>query len=102
MQYSIDVLRERIDALDQALLNILIQRFSIMGLVSSIKKEQNLSVFQPDREKKIFECLLQFANRHEMDEAFFIELFETIISQSKRIEHDLMEGGKPRSPFSGF
>ena len=89
--YTIDELRQRIDFLDKALLNILIQRLAIIPLVTKIKKKQDLCVYQPNREKNIYKSLEYYSKQNGVDSEFLKAIFAIIINQSKQIEHALMK-----------
>lgn len=88
MNYTIEELRERINHLDKALLYVILQRMAIMPLVSEVKKRDNLPVYQPDREKKIFNTLEDFSKESGLKKEMLEEIYNTLISESKELEND--------------
>lgn len=86
MQYTLEELRERINLLDGALLNLILQRMALLPLVAEVKKRDSLPVFQPDREKLIFQSLKKFSEENGVSYEVLKTIYESIIGYSKEIE----------------
>ncbi|TFH65008.1 MAG: chorismate mutase [Candidatus Zixiibacteriota bacterium] len=88
---DIDQLRQEIDRLDQALLRIFNERAGIALKIGEIKKERGLAVYDPEREKRIFERM-RAANPGPLEDEAIIRLFERVIDESRRLERIRTKG----------
>jgi chorismate mutase len=77
--------RAKIDALDKQLLELLSQRAKCAIEVGRIKSEQNMKVFDPERERQIIEAILR-ENKGPLDEGALRRIFERVIDECRRIE----------------
>lgn len=82
---DIDAIRREIDRLDDELLQIFNARAALALQIGEIKKERGLPVYDPGREKKIFERI-QAANSGPLENEAIIRLFERVIDESRRLE----------------
>ena len=82
---SIDRIRQEIDRLDDDLLRIFNQRAELALQIGRIKKTASLPVYDPGREKKIFQRM-QAANPGPLDDQAIVRLFERVIDESRRLE----------------
>jgi chorismate mutase len=82
---TIDELREGIDRLDEELLSIFNHRASLALEIGKIKKLQGLPVYDPSREKRIFDRMKR-SNPGPLDDQAIIRLFERVIDESRRLE----------------
>jgi chorismate mutase len=82
---TIDEIRQEIDRLDSELLSIFNRRASLALKIGEIKKERALPVYDPSREKTIFERMKQ-DNRGPLDDQAIVRLFERVIDESRRLE----------------
>jgi chorismate mutase len=83
---TIEDWRARIDSLDRKLLELLNQRAECAIAVGKIKNAQNKEIFDPDREQQIILNILR-ENRGPLDEAALRRIFERVIDECRRIEH---------------
>lgn len=82
---TIDDYRREIDRLDRELLHIFNARAALALHIGEIKKEQGLPVYDPDRERRIFEAMTA-ANPGPLENDAIIRLFERVIDESRRLE----------------
>ncbi|QSV45080.1 chorismate mutase [Geobacter benzoatilyticus] len=82
---TIDELRQEIDRIDSELLRIFNRRAELALEIGMIKKERALPVYDPKREKKIFERM-QADNPGPLDDGAIVRLFERVIDESRRLE----------------
>ncbi|MDY0268861.1 chorismate mutase [Trichloromonas sp.] len=82
---TIDEIRVRIDELDRLLLKIFNERAELALRIGEIKKERGLPVYDPAREKRIFEAM-QAANPGPLDNGAIVRMFERVIDESRRLE----------------
>ena len=77
--------REEIDSLDSQLLTIFNRRASLALEIGRIKKILDLPVYDPSREKRIFERM-KSDNPGPLDNGAVVRLFERVIDESRRLE----------------
>ena len=82
---TIDDLRREIDRLDSELLQIFNQRADFALKIGEIKKAQGLPVYDPAREKLIFQRM-KTENPGPLDDDAIVRLFERVIDESRRLE----------------
>lgn len=88
---TIDEIRTRIDELDRLLLKIFNERADLALQIGKIKKELGLAVYDPAREKRIFEAM-QAANPGPLDNGAIVRMFERVIDESRRLERIRTKG----------
>jgi chorismate mutase len=82
---NIDSYRQEIDRLDRELLRIFNERAALALHIGEIKKELGLPVYDPERERRIFETM-STANPGPLENDAIIRLFERVIDESRRLE----------------
>ncbi len=82
---TIEEIRNEIDRLDSELLRIFNQRAGLALQIGEIKKERGMAVYDPAREKRIFQRMKQ-ANPGPLDDQAIVRLFERVIDESRRLE----------------
>jgi chorismate mutase len=82
---TIDEIRQQIDDLDSDLLNIFNRRALLALQIGRIKKTRGLPVYDPSREKKIFDRM-RADNPGPLDNQAIVRLFERVIDESRRLE----------------
>jgi chorismate mutase len=88
---NIDDYRQEIDRLDRELLRIFNARAAIALHIGEIKKERGLPVYDPDRERRIFEAM-KAENPGPLEDDAIIRLFERVIDESRRLERIRTKG----------
>ena len=82
---KIDDYRLKIDRLDRELLRIFNARAALALHIGEIKKDLDLPVYDPDRERRIFEAM-KAANPGPLEDDAIVRLFERVIDESRRLE----------------
>ncbi len=82
---TIEELRNEIDRLDSELLRIFNQRAGFALKIGEIKKSRGLPVYDPTREKLIFQRM-KADNPGPLDDEAIVRLFERVIDESRRLE----------------
>ena len=77
--------RDEIDSIDSQLLSIFNRRASLALEIGKIKKTLNLPVYDPSREKRIFDRM-KGNNPGPLDDGAVVRLFERVIDESRRLE----------------
>jgi chorismate mutase len=88
---DINEIRTRIDLLDDVLLRIFNERARLALEIGHFKKELNLPVFDPAREKRIF-ARMKEDNPGPLDDGAIVRLFERVVDESRRLERIMSHG----------
>ncbi|MEA3464795.1 MAG: chorismate mutase [Thermodesulfobacteriota bacterium] len=88
---TIDDIREEIDRLDNELLKIFNRRADMALKIGHLKKELDLPVYDPGREKRIF-TKMGAANPGPLDNNAIKRLFERVIDESRSLERIKTKG----------
>ena len=82
---TIDDYRKEINLLDNELLRIFNERASLALKIGEIKKIHGIPVYDPEREKRIFETISK-TNPGPLENDAIVRLFERVIDESRRLE----------------
>jgi chorismate mutase len=82
---SIDAIRKQIDRLDEQLLEIFNQRAALALEIGAIKEKQGMAIYDPNRERTIFEGIKR-ANKGPLGDEAIVRLFEGVIEESRNLE----------------
>jgi len=82
---DINKIRKRIDLLDDVLLRIFNERARLALEIGHLKKQLDLPIFDPSREKRIFERM-KAENPGPLDDDAIVRLFERVVDESRRLE----------------
>lgn len=85
--YNVEIneVRKRIDLLDDVLLRIFNERARLALEIGHLKKGLNLPVYDPSREKRIFNRMKE-DNPGPLDDGAIVRLFERVVDESRRLE----------------
>ena len=96
----IDDLRQRIDEIDERLVELLNARAGCALEIGRLKEELGLAIYQPDRERQVLAHVRQ-VNPGPLDDEAIARLFERIIDEARRLEriaksaHHIHSGHQP-------
>jgi chorismate mutase len=88
LKLDIHEIREEIDRLDDELLRIFNERSALAVKIGEIKKQKGLRIYDPTREKMIFQRV-QSNNPGPLDNQAIVRLFERVIDESRSLERTL-------------
>ena len=88
---QLEVLRNRIDALDKELLEVLSSRMDIVREIGRYKRENNVTALQINRWAQLMEDRTQLGKKLNLAEAFTKVLFQMIHEDSVRIQTEIMD-----------
>jgi chorismate mutase len=88
---TIDEIRAEIDRLDSELLQIFNRRASLALNIGHLKKGLDLPVYDPAREKRIFQRM-SAENQGPLDDQAIVRLFERVVDESRRLERIMTSG----------
>ena len=82
---GIEALRQRIDAIDRQLVQLLNERADCAREVGRRKESQGQPIYQPAREAEVL-AHVRAINRGPLDDDAVTRLFERIIDEARRLE----------------
>lgn len=88
---DIDSIRLKINQLDSELLRIFNERAALALEIGHIKMQLDLPIYDPKREKLIFDRIKQ-ANPGPLDDDAIVRLFERVIDESRSLERIRSKG----------
>lgn len=87
---TLEKFRELIDKVDFKILELLTKRMDIVEQIGLFKKENNITVFQPERWNEIFGTRTGFAMENELSRKLVIKIFELIHEESIRKQTEIL------------
>jgi chorismate mutase len=82
---TIDDWRNRIDAIDRKLVELLNERAQCAMEIGHLKRSQGVPVYQPDREREIL-ANVESANSGPLEDTAVRRLFERVIDEARSLE----------------
>jgi chorismate mutase len=81
-----DKLREEIDEIDENLMNLLFQRFTVIQQIGKYKKQNNIPIHDDARENEIYD---KIKDKFLLDNVrnFIISVYGTMLTESKMAQH---------------
>lgn len=86
-----ETFRDQIDRIDAEIMILLRRRFQILKKVAKFKVENNMPIYQPERERDMLENKAERAKLMGMDQSFIKTLFEVILDESKKYQERLIK-----------
>ena len=77
--------RDRIDALDRAILQMLNERSTCANAIGHLKKQMGLPIYVPEREQEVIRNV-KAANQGPLPDAAVQHIFERIIDETRSLE----------------
>lgn len=90
---QLEVLRNRIDALDTELLEVLSSRMDIVKEIGKYKKEHNVTALQINRWAQLMEHRVKLGEKLNLNRTFTQILFQLIHEDSVRMQTEIMDNG---------
>lgn len=87
---QLEQLREKIDHIDQELVEVLSIRKQLIEKIGDYKKENNVTVFQLERWNEILNSRTQWGNGKNLSSEYIQEIYKTIHDESVRIQTEIM------------
>ncbi len=88
---QLDVLRNRIDAIDSELLEMLASRVEIVKQIGQYKRENNVTALQMNRWTQLMENRVNVGKTMDLNETFVKILFQLIHEDSVRMQTEIMD-----------
>ncbi len=87
-------LRNKIDVIDTQLIDILEHRFKLVDEIGELKKENNVTILQIERWKKIIESRIEYANPDNVSRKFLLKILQIIHKESIQRQNDIFDNSK--------
>jgi len=97
--HTLDILRRKIDKLDDEILEILHQRFTLVETIGNYKKKNNVTVLQPNRWQEILTKARQTALELNLNPDFVEKIFKTIHEESINSQTKIMNDDSNSAAF---
>jgi len=88
---QLEMLRNRIDAIDNELIETLSARFAITKQIGEYKKVHNVTALQIDRWKQLMDNRTELAEKLKLDKTFIKTLFQIIHEDSISMQTDILD-----------
>jgi chorismate mutase len=88
---QLDVLRNRIDAIDSELLELLASRVGIVKQIGKYKRDNNVTALQINRWTQLMENRVRMGTNLNLNETFVKILFQLIHEDSVRMQTEIMD-----------
>jgi chorismate mutase len=86
----LEALREKIDHLDQELIDVLATRLKLIEEIGEYKKENNVTIFQLERWNEIIQTRPEWGRQSNLGIEFVRELYRVIHDESIRVQTEIM------------
>jgi len=87
----LDVLRNRIDAIDSELLETLSSRVEIVKEIGNYKRDNNVTALQINRWTELMDNRVNLGKNLDLNETFVKILFQLIHEDSVRMQTEIMD-----------
>lgn len=85
---ELEILRDKIDKIDDQIVDLLAERFSLVSRVKEVKKAGKIAVYHPTREREILERIEKRGDKLGLNKLLLNALFLQIFAVSKRNQVD--------------
>lgn len=93
--------RAEIDRLDDALLNLMLERMRLSARIGEVKKENDISIFQPERWRQVLSTLRTRGEEIGLSPGFIRNLLIQIHDESIRIQSEIVHREELRKTSGG-
>jgi len=92
MTTSLEYLRQIMDTLDAEIIDLLARRMELSEKMGVVKKDSNITTYQPDRWRDIIETRSERAVQLNLSKEFIISLYQIIHDESIRKQLEILQG----------
>lgn len=91
MSTSLEYLRQIMDTLDAEIIDLLARRMELSEKMGIVKRDSNITTYQPDRWRDIIETRSERAVQLNLSKAFVISLYQLIHDESIRKQLEILQ-----------
>jgi chorismate mutase len=95
--HDIENIREKINHLDERLIEMLSNRMELSAEIGEHKRKKNIKILQTDRWNEIVNSRVPYAKKHGLQESFVLEYLQTIHKESIRIQTEIFHKDDKKS-----
>lgn len=88
---ELQAFRDEIDALDDALIELIARRYEIVKAVGHFKAKAGLAVVQSERAELVKESAAERARKHGLEPEFIRDIYARFIDHAHKLEHDILD-----------
>lgn len=89
---DLEYLRQLMDSIDAEIIDLLARRMELSQQMGAVKKENNMTIYQPSRWREIVETRGERAASHLLSKEFIVALYEQIHHESIRKQLEILQG----------
>jgi len=98
---DLEKLREEIATVTLEILDLCRKRFELARKIATVKAEKGFPIENLEIERNLKRRVLDFCRANNLDDKFCIRLFELLISESKRVQEEIMESRSQEEASAG-
>jgi chorismate mutase/prephenate dehydratase len=87
---GLDILRERLDIIDEQILSLLSERAKVVTTVANFKRHHNIPVYIPEREASILERL-RTINPGPLPGEAIERIYRTVVEEMRKFESESLD-----------
>ncbi len=88
-EIDLAALRKKIDGIDVSIVELLDKRAEIVKIIGEYKKNHNIPIYQPEREKEVKELVIS-KSKKEFPESALLQIFTEIVSAARALEKPIV------------
>lgn len=83
---KLQIYRQKIDSIDEKMVNLLGKRFSIVTKIGEYKKRNNLPIIDKRREREKIKNLSELAQKYNLSKSLIKDIFNLFFKQAYKTE----------------
>ncbi len=87
---ALEQLRQEMDAIDMEIIDLLVRRMEYSEKMGWVKKQENLTAYQPDRWREIIETRTRRGEKFHLNRQFILQIFQAIHDESIRAQLEIL------------
>lgn len=87
---QLERLRRMVDSIDEELLEVLAKRMRLIEKIGNYKRENNITIFQPQRLSEIRETRTEFGQKLHLEEDFIRKILKDLHDESIRYQTEIL------------
>lgn len=87
---ALEQLRQEMDAIDVEIIDLLVRRLEYSEKIGWVKKQENLTAYQPDRWREIIETRTHRGEKFHLNRQFILQIFQAIHDESIRTQLEIL------------
>ena len=89
---ELEYLRQLMDSIDAEVIDLVARRMELSERIGAVKKDCNMTAYQPERWRDIVDSRGERAERLQLDKEFIVALYQMIHNESIRRQLEILQG----------